>query len=126
MWDFFLIKKRNCFKNFYVFFNKKWFFDRIYNQIISQKLLNIGYFFSYRIVDRGVIELIGPYGLTNFIIVSTSVINFIDRDSVKKDLHLLFFSILICLLFIFIKVSFVIIITIFLLFEFFFFNDLLV
>ena len=70
------------------------------------------------------IELIGPYGLTNFIIFSTSVINFIDRDSVKKDLHLLFFSILICLLFILIKVSFVIIITIFLLFEFFFFNDL--
>lgn len=123
MWDFFLIKKKNCFKNFYVFFNKKWFFDKIYNQIISQKLLNIGYFFSYRILDRGVIELIGPYGVTNLILFSMSVINFIDRDSVKKDLHLLFFSILICLLFILIKTSFVIIIIIFLLFEFFFLTN---
>lgn len=49
---------------FYNFFNRKWYFDRIYNELITQNLLKIGFNFSYKIVDRGIIEYFGPYGLT--------------------------------------------------------------
>lgn len=30
--EYFKVKKSNVFKKFYYFFNKKWFFDRIYTQ----------------------------------------------------------------------------------------------
>lgn len=30
--EYFKVKKSNAFKKFYYFFNKKWFFDRIYTQ----------------------------------------------------------------------------------------------
>jgi NADH-ubiquinone oxidoreductase chain 5 len=52
------------FKLLYTFFNKKWFFDRFYNQLISQSSLKFGYFFSYKMVDRGVLEVFGPSGIT--------------------------------------------------------------
>lgn len=51
--------------NFYNFFNRKWYFDRFYNEIISQHILNFGFNFSYKNIDRGIIEYFGPYGITN-------------------------------------------------------------
>jgi proton-translocating NADH-quinone oxidoreductase chain L len=49
---------------FYNFLNRKWFFDKLYNEIIAQNLLIFGYNSSYKTVDRGVIELFGPKGLS--------------------------------------------------------------
>jgi NADH-ubiquinone oxidoreductase chain 5 len=54
-------------KELYQFLNRKWFFDKIYNEYINQYLLNFGYSGSYKIVDRGIIELLGPFGLSNLI-----------------------------------------------------------
>jgi len=51
----------------YNFLNRKWFFDKIYNEIIAQKFLLFGYNATYKIVDRGVIELFGPKGLSIFV-----------------------------------------------------------
>jgi proton-translocating NADH-quinone oxidoreductase chain L len=36
MYDYFKIKQSNIFKYFYNFFNKKWYFDRLYNELVSQ------------------------------------------------------------------------------------------
>jgi NADH-ubiquinone oxidoreductase chain 5 len=55
------------FKKFYNFFNKKWFFDRIYNEFASQTALKLSYQYSYKIIDRGLIEKIGPFGIVEFI-----------------------------------------------------------
>ncbi len=52
-------------KNIYAFLNGKYFFDVIYNHFIIQKGLNLGYNISKEI-DRGAIELLGPYGLSNY------------------------------------------------------------
>jgi len=49
---------------FYLLFNKKWFFDSIYS-FIGYKILNSGYTISYKFFDKGLLELMGPYGLTN-------------------------------------------------------------
>jgi len=54
-------------KKFYNFFNKKWFFDKIYNEYLTQVLLKFGYRVSYKIIDRGIIEILGPLGLSNVI-----------------------------------------------------------
>jgi len=47
------------------FFNRKWLFDRIYNEWISQKGLWFGYVISYKTLDKGVLEYFGPAGLTH-------------------------------------------------------------
>lgn len=48
----------------YNFFNRKWYIDRIYNEFVSQQLLKLGFDFTYKAVDRGIIETFGPYGIT--------------------------------------------------------------
>nr|YP_009711340.1 NADH dehydrogenase subunit 5 [Russula griseocarnosa]QGI24998.1 NADH dehydrogenase subunit 5 [Russula griseocarnosa] len=47
----------------YTFFNGKYFFDIIYNNYIINKGLKLGYTIS-KILDRGIIEIVGPYGLS--------------------------------------------------------------
>lgn len=54
-------------KKFYNFLNKKWFFDKVLNENINQNLLQFGYRISYKIIDRGIIEIFGPLGLSNVI-----------------------------------------------------------
>jgi len=50
-------------KKIYTFLNSKYFFDVIYNHYFVSAGLHISYAIS-KILDRGVIELIGPYGLS--------------------------------------------------------------
>jgi NADH-ubiquinone oxidoreductase chain 5 len=52
-------------KIIYAFLNGKYFFDIIYNHFFIQRGLNLGYNISKEI-DRGAIELLGPYGLSNY------------------------------------------------------------
>ena len=51
-------------QSFYLFFNRKWFFDKVYNEYINQPVLNFGYNVSYKLIDRGIIENLGPHGLS--------------------------------------------------------------
>jgi len=60
---FYALKKTIFFKYVYNFLNKKWYFDRVYNEFIGQKALNISYIFSYKDLDRGLIEKLGPSGV---------------------------------------------------------------
>ena len=54
-------------KKIYNFFNKKWFFDKIYNEFISQMFFTISYTITYKTIDRGIIEIFGPMGLSSII-----------------------------------------------------------
>jgi NADH-ubiquinone oxidoreductase chain 5 len=54
-------------KFFFFFFTKKWFIDSIYNHFVTKKLLYVGYNYSFKLIDRGLLELVGPYGITNLI-----------------------------------------------------------
>ena len=49
------------------FLNKKWFFDKIYNELIGQSILYAGYNYTYIIVDRGILEFLGPYGISRLV-----------------------------------------------------------
>jgi NADH-ubiquinone oxidoreductase chain 5 len=46
----------------YAFLNKKWYFDKLYNELINKPAVNFGYFVSFRGIDKGVVEMLGPYG----------------------------------------------------------------
>jgi len=52
-------------QSFYLFLNKKWYFDKVYNEFINQSVLKFGYDISYKTIDRGLIENLGPHGLSN-------------------------------------------------------------
>ena len=49
---------------FYLFFNRKFFFDKIQNHIVCANLLQTGYKTTYKIIDKGFIELCGPSGIS--------------------------------------------------------------
>ena len=51
----------------YTFLNRKWFFDKVYNEYVVQGALTFGYETSYKAVDRGLIEMLGPYGISHSI-----------------------------------------------------------
>jgi NADH-ubiquinone oxidoreductase chain 5 len=55
--------------NLYTFFNQKWFFDKLYNNLVAMPLLNVGYNTTFKIIDKGFIELFGPQGLTDSIYI---------------------------------------------------------
>ena len=64
----FLFRLKTSFfgKKIYNFFNRKWFFDKIYTEIFGQFFFKFGYSISYKFVDRGIFEILGPTGLTLF------------------------------------------------------------
>ena len=49
------------------YLNKKWFFDKVYNEYITQTFFDIGYKVSYKITDRGIVEILGPMGLVTLV-----------------------------------------------------------
>lgn len=51
-------------KRIYSFLNRKWFFDKIYNEYLGQFFFKYSYSVSYKFVDRGVFEILGPTGFS--------------------------------------------------------------
>src|SRR6202022_1888625 len=58
------LTNNNLGRQIYTFLNNKYFFDVIYNKFFIEKGLKLGYIIS-KILDRGVIELVGPYGISS-------------------------------------------------------------
>lgn len=54
----------------YIFLNNKWHFDTIYNAYVVMPLIRFGHDVSYKVLDRGLIEYLGPYGVSK---ISTSI-----------------------------------------------------
>jgi len=50
-------------KKIHNFLNRKWFFDKLYNEYFGQFFFKFGYSVSYKFVDRGIFEIFGPTGL---------------------------------------------------------------
>lgn len=46
----------------YIFLNKKWCFDIIYYNFITRLSFFLGYEVTFKLIDRGIIELFGPLG----------------------------------------------------------------
>lgn len=88
-----------CFKsNFYKFIsffaflvNKKWYWDIIFNRLLVFPTLNFGYLISFKVLDRGFIELVGPYGFTKLIPLWSRVLVGLQTGQIT---HYIFFIIL--------------------------------
>jgi hypothetical protein len=73
-------------------------FDRIYNEVINQNILHISHNYTYKDVDRGFIEKIGPSGIIetiNFIylkvIQSGFIFHYLFMFSLQFRFFLIFF-----------------------------------
>ena len=50
-------------RKLYTMLNKRWFFDKVYNDFVGEKALDFGYATSWKRLDKGCFEVIGPYGV---------------------------------------------------------------
>jgi len=57
----------NRFRKLAFSLSKKLYWDKLYNGLIVSFLLNFGYNISFKNIDRGFIELLGPYGISKII-----------------------------------------------------------
>jgi len=71
----FQIKTSFFFKKVYNFLSKKWFFDKVYNEWVGQFFFKFAYSTSYKIVDRGIFEMLGPSGMSMAIAKTSSNLN---------------------------------------------------
>lgn len=51
-------------RKLYYMLNKRWLFDKVYNDFIGQKNLDFGYRVSFKTLDKGCFEILGPYGIS--------------------------------------------------------------
>jgi len=84
----------------YTFLNRKWFFDKFYNEFINQSILSFGYHVSYKSIDRGIIEMLGPFGLSKSVWSTSRLITKLHTGSIYD------YSLFIVLGFVFILISF--------------------
>ena len=78
--------------NFFSFLiNKKWYIDILYNKIFVNLLLNFGYLVSFKVLDRGFIELLGPYGISRFVLIYSKKLITLQTGQIT---HYLFFMVL--------------------------------
>jgi len=73
------------------FFIKKWYFDNIYNKFIVNSFFYIGYHVSFKLLDRGLFELVGPLGLIRLI---SNLINKLSSLQSGLIYHYIFIMIL--------------------------------
>jgi NADH-ubiquinone oxidoreductase chain 5 len=101
---FFLLKQNESFKISYNFLNRKWYYDRLYNQIIGQNVLMFSYFFTYKTLDRGIVETFGPSGIIDTIKYTANSFKFYQTGNIFHYLFFFFISIIL-ILFIFILLN---------------------
>ena len=51
-------------RKLFCFFNQKWYFDKIFNIYLIYPLFSCSYFVTFKLIDKGFIELFGPSGVT--------------------------------------------------------------
>ena len=61
--NLFEVKRSMWGRSLYTFFNRKWFFDKVYNDWLNQSMIRWSYKWTYLSLDRGLIEMLGPFGL---------------------------------------------------------------
>ncbi|GJP29947.1 hypothetical protein CLOM_g20732 [Closterium sp. NIES-68] len=61
---FFRLKTSRFGQNIYSFLNKRWLFDKVFNDFLVKACLWFGYEVSFKTLDKGVFEILGPSGIS--------------------------------------------------------------
>ena len=65
----------NMYHRVYTFFNSAWQFNYVINHFIVSNIWKFGHLVTYRIIDRGILEVIGPKGISRILIKLTQDIS---------------------------------------------------
>ena len=84
-------------QNFYRFFNQRYWFEFIYNRCIVKSTLYLGYI-TNTILDRGVLELIGPRGAVASIYKISNYFASFDSGSIARYGFIMFSGLIFLLL----------------------------
>jgi NADH-ubiquinone oxidoreductase chain 5 len=80
-------------RSIYVFLNRRWLFDRLQNDLIGSVILKLGYSTTYKLVDKGVIEVFGPKGLSFLTIVFSKQISNLQSGLVHHYAFIMFIGV---------------------------------
>ena len=97
---FYTFKTSTKFNAIYNFLVKKWYFDRLYNDLIGQKLLMFSYFFAYKNLDRGFIEIFGPTSVTNILYNTTMMAKDIQSGYIYHYINFFLMGLALIILFV--------------------------
>ena len=91
--------------NIYSFLIKKWYFDLIYNNIIVKFILYISYYVTYKIIDKGFIEVLSYISLIRNLKKIYLNINIISTGKINNLVFIFCFLIIITLWIIFFNIN---------------------
>ena len=83
-------------KFLFFFLSKKWFFDNVYNHYISRSILLFGHKYSFKLIDRGLLELLGPFGLQNLMFLISKKIQLLQTGYIYHYAFTFFLGFLFC------------------------------
>lgn len=91
-------------KNFFSFINfflaKKWFFDIFYSEYVVKLTFYISYFLTLKSIDKGLIEYLGPFGLSLIALRFASLFKKYSSGFLFHYIFIyVFFFLLVCLFF---------------------------
>lgn len=99
MFDFlFWLKKSEIGRSLYNFLNRKWLFDKVYNEMISQSTAGVAYTQTYQNMDRGLLEFFGPQGFATQIYMFTTKTTNVSLGFIHNYLFLFLISLFTILL----------------------------
>ena len=69
-------------RRLYTFLNSAWQFNYIINNFFVYYIWKFGHLITYRVIDRGLLEIIGPKGAAQFLIRSTQKVSNLQSGAV--------------------------------------------
>jgi len=78
----------------YIFLNRRWLFDRLQNELIGGVILKLGYNTTYKLIDKGIVELFGPKGFTFLTIIFSRQISNLQSGLVHQYAFIMFIGVI--------------------------------
>lgn len=79
----------------YTFFNSAWQFNYVINNFFIFNILNFAHLVTYRVIDRGLLEIIGPNGISRLLIrLTQNISNFQSGMVFNYVLIMIIFTVL--------------------------------
>ena len=81
----------------YTFFNRKWFFDKVYAEWVAAPILRTAYAGTYQTRDRGLLELLGPRGVATALLSASDSLTSLSLGFLFRTLLLLLLALTVLL-----------------------------
>jgi NADH:ubiquinone oxidoreductase subunit 5 (subunit L)/multisubunit Na+/H+ antiporter MnhA subunit len=90
----FFVFKNEVARSIYFFLVKKWYFDLIYNNLFVFNLLSAFYTVTFKVIDRGLIEMFGPLSTVRLVNKISSVLSLIQTGFIYNYIFIILLSVI--------------------------------